>query len=219
LDRCGTGIGEKPCRIHAIVASREVISIRACSAKKKEAQLQAGVPLRKLPVSRLVVLGFSAKSPTGLFRTSVLTSRADWPSAIFGQKPTSYKPSSKGVMNGFKTGPRNQNSHLINTFQEEQKETNESLLPNCSNCSRFLASCAASSSLQLRGCDKAVTHARTRRSTDFPHVFAVQRSWACDRSRRTTRTLAGTARMRPLGSNPNGPPAGCFTLICLVRDF
>src|SRR5258708_4209941 len=49
----------------------------------------------------------------------------------------------------------------------------------------------------------------TRRSTDFPHVFAVQRSWACDRSRRTTRTVAGTEKMRPLGSKPNEPPAGC----------
>jgi len=111
---------------------------------------------------------------------------------------------------GSNPSPRNQNSFLINNFQEKQKEAKNSLLPNCSNCARFQASCARLYLLptlaRQRDCRTLDNRRRHDFLHDFPHVFGILilTGPVCLKGRRLA---CRPLRMRgPLGPKPNEQP-------------
>jgi hypothetical protein len=112
----------------------------------------------------------------------------------------------------FKSFPRNQNSPLINSFQEKQKETQKSLAPNFSNCRRFQASCAASRSLQFPRCRQRDTALSIRADALIFRMFS--RSGRMDlRPRSANNAHSGQHRkVATVGAKIQRPLAGCFML-------
>jgi len=73
---------------------------------------------------------------------------------------------------GFKSFPRNQNPFIINNFQDTSKRPARACYQTCSNCLRFQASCAVSTSVQLPRRDKSYPHCSIRAEALIFRMFS-----------------------------------------------